>query len=62
MGSVRDALSQEHHAITIVLGIGAAVDDLEHHHQGDIEARSMEEPEDPGLQTRHTITKPTKKR
>jgi hypothetical protein len=44
----REPTNQDHHTVTIVLGIEAAVDDLEHHHQGDPEARSMEEPEDPG--------------
>jgi hypothetical protein len=45
-----------------VLGTGVAVDDLEHHHQGDTKARSTEEPEDPSPQIRHTITKTTKRR
>jgi hypothetical protein len=58
----REPTNQDHHDVTIVLGTEAAVDDLEHHHQGDTEAQSMEEPEDPGLQTKHTITKMTKKR
>jgi hypothetical protein len=37
------------HAITTVLSIEVVADDLEHHHQGDTKARSMEEPEGPGL-------------
>jgi hypothetical protein len=39
-----------------------AVDDPEHHHQGDIKVQSIEEPEDLGLPTKHTTTKMTKKR
>jgi hypothetical protein len=54
--------NKDHHAVTIVLGTEAVVDDLEHHHQDDTEARSMEEPKDPGLQTKHKTTKMTKKR
>jgi hypothetical protein len=38
------------------------VDDLKHHHQGDIKVQSIEEPEDPGLPTNHTITKMMKRR
>jgi hypothetical protein len=55
-------ISQDHHAVTTVLGTKAAIDDLEHHHQGDTEAQNMEEPEDPELQAKHTITKMMKKR
>jgi hypothetical protein len=50
------------HAVTIVLDTGVAVDDPEHHHQGDTKARSTEEPEDPSPQIRHTITKTMKRR
>jgi hypothetical protein len=45
-----------------VLGTEVATDDLEHHHQGDTKARSMEEPEDPGPPPKHTTMKTTKKR
>jgi hypothetical protein len=45
-----------------VLGTEAAVDDLEHHHQSDTKAQSMEEPEDLGLQAKHTTTKTMKRR
>jgi hypothetical protein len=46
----------------IVLGIEAVADDLEHHHQGDTKAQSMEEPEDPGLPPKHMTTKMMKRR
>jgi hypothetical protein len=42
--------------------IGVVVDDLEHHHQGDTKARSMEEPEGLGLPPKHMTMKTTKKR
>jgi hypothetical protein len=51
-----------HHTATTVLGTGVVVDDLDHHHQGDIKARSMEEPEGPGLPQKHMTMKTTKKR
>jgi hypothetical protein len=51
-----------HCAITIVLGIGAAVDDLGHHRQNTTKAQGTEEPEDLRLPARHTITKTMKKR
>jgi hypothetical protein len=38
------------------------VDDLEHHHQGDIKVQSIEEPKDPGLPTKHMTTKMMKGR
>jgi hypothetical protein len=41
---------------------GVAVDDLEHHHQGDTKARSMEEPEGLGLPPKHITMKTMKKR
>jgi hypothetical protein len=40
----------------------AEVEDLGHHHQSTTKAQGMEEPEDPGLLARHTITKTMKKR
>jgi hypothetical protein len=60
--ATNEPINLDHHAVTIVLGTEAAVDDLEHHHQNDTEARSMEETEDPGLQAKPTITKMTKKK
>jgi hypothetical protein len=58
----KECISQDHHAVTIVLDTGAVVNDLEHHHQGDIKAQSTKEPQGPDLQTRSTTTKTTKKR
>jgi hypothetical protein len=60
--ATKEPISQDHHVVTIVLGTGAAVDDLEHHNQGDTKSQSIEEPKDPGLQTRRTIMKTTKRR
>jgi hypothetical protein len=54
--------NQDHHAITAVLGIEVAVDDLERHHQGDIKVQSIKEPKDPGLPAKHMTTKMTKRR
>jgi hypothetical protein len=47
--ATKETTSQDHRAVTIVLGTEAAADDLEHHHQGNTKARSTEEPEDPDL-------------
>jgi hypothetical protein len=52
----------ETYHVTTVLGTEVVVDDLEHHHQGDTKARSMEEPEGPGLSPKHMTTKTTKRR
>jgi hypothetical protein len=51
----------DHHAVTAVLHVGAATDDLGHHRQDIIKVQSMEEPEDPGPPQRRTTTKTTKK-
>jgi hypothetical protein len=56
------SINPYHHAVTIVLGAEAGVDDLGHHHQNTTTARGMEETKDLSLQNRHTITKMTKKR
>jgi hypothetical protein len=53
---------QGHHAITTVLGTEVVADNLEHHHQGDTKAQSMEEPKGPGLPPKHMTTKMTKRR
>jgi hypothetical protein len=45
-----------------VLGTGVAVDDLGHHCQNTTKAQDTEEPKDPGLPSKNTITKTTKKR
>jgi hypothetical protein len=55
-------INQDHHAVTIVLGTKVVADDLEHHHQGDTKAQSMEEPEDLGLPPKHMTTKTMKRR
>jgi hypothetical protein len=54
--------SQDHHAVTTVLGIGVVADDLGHYRQGITKAQGTEEPEDPALPPRHMITKTTKKK
>jgi hypothetical protein len=50
----------DHHAITIVLGARAGVDDLGHHHQSTTTVQGTNEPEDPSLPRRRTTTKTTK--
>jgi hypothetical protein len=48
--------------VTTVLGTGVVVDDLDHHRQDAIKARSMEEPEGPAPLPRHMTMKRMKKR
>jgi hypothetical protein len=51
-----------HHAVTIVLGTGAGVDDPGHCHQNDTIAQVTEEPKDPSLIGKCTTMKMMKKR
>jgi hypothetical protein len=51
-----------HRAVTTVLDTRVAVDDLGHHRQDTTKAQGTEEPKDPALPPRHTITKTTKNR
>jgi hypothetical protein len=51
-----------HHAITIVLGTKARVDDHALHHQSTITTHDMKETEDLNLQSTHTTMKTTKRR
>jgi hypothetical protein len=55
-------INLDHHAITIVLTVGAEVEDPGHHHQSTTKAQGTEEPKDPSLPIRRTTTKITKKR
>jgi hypothetical protein len=59
---MRVPINPGHHAITIVLGIEAGVDNPGHHHQNITTAHNMKEPEDPSLQNTHTTMKTTKRR
>jgi hypothetical protein len=58
----RKHISQDHLAVTIVLGAEAVVDDLDHHHQSSMGAQSMEELEDLDLQIEGTAIKMMKRR
>jgi hypothetical protein len=55
-------INLDHRVVTIVLGVGAKVDDPGHHHQSTIKSRGTKEPEDPRLPIRRTTMKMTKKR
>jgi hypothetical protein len=59
---VKVRINLDHHTVTIVLDIGAEVDDPGYHHQSTTKSQGTEEPEDPNLPIRHTTTKATKKR
>jgi hypothetical protein len=52
---MKTLINPDHHAVTTVLGTGAGVDDLGHHHQNTTTVCSMKEPEDPSL-PRNTTT------
>jgi hypothetical protein len=52
----------DHHAVTIVLGVGAEVDDPGHHHKSTTIAQGTKEPKDPSLPIRRMTTKTTKRR
>jgi hypothetical protein len=52
----------DHHAITVVIGTEAEVDDPGHCHQNTSTTQSTKEPKDPSLLRKHTITKTTKRR
>jgi hypothetical protein len=58
----KGTINQGHCAITTVLGTGVVVNNLDHHRQDDIKARSMEEPKGPGPPPRHMTMKMTKRR
>jgi hypothetical protein len=59
---VKEYTNQDHHAVTIVLGIEVEVDDLERHHQGDTTVQSIKESDDPELPTKQMTTKTMKRR
>jgi hypothetical protein len=59
---MKERINQGHHAVTTVLGTEVAADDLEHHHQDDTKARSMEKPKGLRLPPKHMTMKTTKKR
>jgi hypothetical protein len=52
----------DHHAVTIVLGAEARVDDPGHCHQNTTTAQGTKEPKDPSLPRMRTTTKTMKKR
>jgi hypothetical protein len=52
----------DQHAVKIVLGTEAGVDDLGHYHQNTTTARGTKEPEDPSLPNKRTTTKMKKKK
>jgi hypothetical protein len=55
-------INLDHHPVTTVLGAEAGVDDPGHRHQNTTTAQGTEEPEDPSLPIKRTITKMTKMR
>jgi hypothetical protein len=59
---MRVPINLDHHAVITVLGAEAGVDNLGHHHQNITTAHDMEEPKDPSLQNKRTITRTMKRR
>jgi hypothetical protein len=55
-------INPDHHAVTAVLGTGAGVDDLGHHHPNTTIVHSINEPKDLSLPRKHTTMKMTKRR